>query len=58
MLILVEWPGVDTLFLSRLLGVDPQNPSLEWVGMQVRAKFRRLSKFKPTDVYFIPAERS
>jgi uncharacterized OB-fold protein len=57
-LILVEWPGVDTLFLSRLLGVDPQNPSLEWVGMQVRAKFRRLSKFKPTDVYFIPAERS
>jgi hypothetical protein len=53
-LILVQWPGVDTLFLSRLLGVDPQNPSLDWVGMKVRAKFRRLSKFKPTDVYFIP----
>ncbi|MGB4782491.1 hypothetical protein [Candidatus Methylomirabilis sp.] len=41
--------------LSRLLGVDPLNPSLDWVGMKVRAKFRRLSKFKPTDVYFVPA---
>ena len=54
-LILVEWPGIDTLFLSRLLGVDPLKPSLDWVGMKIRAKFRRLSKFKPTDVYFVPA---
>ena len=54
-LILVEWSGVNTLFLSRLLGVDPLTPSLDWVGMKVRAKFRRLSKFKPTDVYFVPA---
>jgi hypothetical protein len=54
-LILVQWPGADTLFLSRLLGVDPLNPSLQWSGMKVRAKFRRLSKFKPTDVYFVPA---
>ena len=55
MLILVQWPGIATLFLSRLLGVDPQTPSLDWVGMKIRAKFRRLSKFKPTDVYFVPA---
>lgn len=54
-LILVEWPGVDTLFLSRLVGADPQAPSLSWVGMKVRARFRRLSRFKPTDVYFVPA---
>ncbi|HSC70126.1 MAG TPA: Zn-ribbon domain-containing OB-fold protein [Candidatus Methylomirabilis sp.] len=54
-LILVEWPGVDTLFLSRLVGVDPETPSLDWVGSKVRAQFKRLSKFKPTDVYFVPA---
>jgi uncharacterized OB-fold protein len=54
-LILVEWPGVDTLFLSRLVGVDPKAPSLAWVGMKVRARFKRLSQFKPTDVYFVPA---
>jgi hypothetical protein len=54
-LILVEWPGVDTLFLSRLVGVDPMGPSLSWVGMKVRARFKRLSQFKPTDVYFVPA---
>jgi len=54
-LILVEWPGVDTLFLSRLVGVDPMAPSLSWVGMRVLARFKRLSKFKPTDVYFVPA---
>jgi hypothetical protein len=54
-LILVEWPGVDTLFLARLMGVDPRKASLDWVGMKVRAQFKRLSKFKPTDVYFVPA---
>jgi uncharacterized OB-fold protein len=54
-LVLVEWPGVDTLFLARLMGVDPLKPSLDWVGMKVRAQFKRLSKFKPTDVYFVPA---
>ena len=51
-LILVEWPGVDTLFLSRLIGVAPEEVK---IGMPVRAKFRRLSQFKPTDVYFVPA---
>jgi uncharacterized OB-fold protein len=54
-LILVEWPGVDTLFLSRLVGVDPAAAGLDWIGMRVRPRFKRLSKFKPTDVYFVPA---
>ena len=54
-LILVEWPGVDTLFLSRLAGVNPGEASLDWIGMKVDARFRRLSKFDPTDVYFVPA---
>jgi uncharacterized protein len=54
-LILVEWPGVDTMFLSRLVGVDSAAASLEWVGMKVRSQFKRLSRLKPTDVYFVPA---
>jgi uncharacterized OB-fold protein len=53
-LALIEFSGVDTLFLARLIGVDPDQASLEWVGMKVKGRFRRLSKFKPTDVYFYP----
>jgi len=51
-LVLVEFEGVDTLFLSRLIGVE--GPEEISIGMKVRAKFRRLSKMDPTDVYFIP----
>jgi hypothetical protein len=54
-LALVELEGVDTLLLTRLMGVDPQSPSLDWIGMSVRPRFLRNSKLKPTDVYFIPA---
>jgi len=25
------------------------------IGMDIKAKFKRLSQFKPTDVYFVPA---
>jgi uncharacterized OB-fold protein len=53
-LALVEFEGVNTLLLTRLMGVDPQAPSLDWIGMQVRPRFLRNSKLKPTDVYFIP----
>ncbi|MHC4446032.1 MAG: Zn-ribbon domain-containing OB-fold protein [Planctomycetota bacterium] len=54
-LALIEFEGVDTLFLNRLAGVDPHQPSLDWIGMKVKARYLRNSKFKPTDVYFIPA---
>lgn len=54
-LALIEFPGVDTLFLARLIGVDPDEASIDWIGMKVNGRFRRLSKFKPTDVYFYPA---
>lgn len=50
-LIMVEWPGVETLFLSRLVGIAPEEVS---IGMKVKAKFKRLSQFIPTDVYFVP----
>jgi uncharacterized OB-fold protein len=54
-LILVEFQGADTLLLTRLIGVE--KPEDIKIGMKVRAKFRRLCKFKPTDVYFVPADK-
>lgn len=53
-LVLVEFDGVDTLLLSRLIG--PAQPEEIRIGMKVKAKFRRNSQMKPTDVYFVPAE--
>jgi len=53
-LALIEFEGVDTLLLTRLMGVDPTQPSLDWIGMPVQARFLRNSKLKPTDVYFAP----
>jgi uncharacterized OB-fold protein len=55
-LALIEFEGVDTLLLTRLMGVDPDAPSLDWIGMQVKPHFLRNSKLKPTDVYFAPEE--
>jgi uncharacterized OB-fold protein len=54
-LALIEFEGVNTLFLTRLLGVDPDQATLDWIGMSVEPRFLRNSKLKPTDVYFIPA---
>jgi uncharacterized protein len=65
-LILVEFDGADTLFLSRLKGVDtPAPPSpLEgegqgggavYIGMPVVARFAKTPTFKVTDVWFEPA---
>ncbi len=53
---LIELEGVDTLLLTRILGLDPNEPSLDWIGMKMKAKFRKLSQLNPTDVYFVPAE--
>jgi hypothetical protein len=53
-LALVEYDGVDTLFLTRLMGVDLDDVSLDWIGMEVTPRFLRNSKLKPTDVYFVP----
>ncbi|MGD2057826.1 MAG: OB-fold domain-containing protein [Anaerolineales bacterium] len=54
-LALIEYEDVDTLFLTRLVGVDPMDASLDWIGMKVKPRFLRNSKLKPTDVYFLPA---
>ncbi|MHB8360424.1 MAG: Zn-ribbon domain-containing OB-fold protein [Thermoplasmataceae archaeon] len=50
-LVLVEFDGVDSLFMSRIIGVDAEDL---YIGMPIRAKFRRNLKFSPTDVYFVP----
>lgn len=52
-LVLVEFDGINTLFLARMIGVTQEQLR---VGMKIRAQFRRNSKFDPTDVYFVPAE--
>jgi hypothetical protein len=48
-LILVEFEGVDTLFMSRLTGAEGEIT----VGMEVKPKFLRNSRFTVTDVYFV-----
>ncbi len=53
-LALVEFEGANTLFLTRVIGLDPQQASLDWIGMRVKARYLRNSKMKPTDVYFVP----
>lgn len=55
-LALVEFEGVNTLLLTRLMGLDPAQATLDWIGMQVKPQFLRNSKLKPTDVYFSPKE--
>ena len=54
-LCLIKSEDINTLFLARLFGVDPDEPSLDWIGMEVKPRFLRNSKLKPTDVYFLPA---
>ena len=53
---LIEFEGVDTLLLTRILGLDPLKPTLDWIGMKVKAKFVKLPQLKPTDIYFVPLE--
>jgi len=55
-LALIKFEGANTLFLSRIFGVDPNEATLDWIGMKVNARYLRNAKLKPTDVYFVPAE--
>lgn len=50
-LILVEFDGVNTLFLSRLKGVEPDAVC---IGLPVIASFAKTPSFKVTDVWFEP----
>ncbi len=50
-LVYVELPGIDTVFLSRLVGVKPEDIV---IGMPVKARFKRLVEWNANDVYFVP----
>jgi len=50
-LALIEFEDVNTFLLARVIGVTEKEMH---VGMPVKARFRRLAQFKPTDVYFVP----
>jgi len=51
-LVLVEFHGVDTLFMSRLVGTKTDEV---FIGIGVRAEFRRNPKFLASDVYLVPS---
>ena len=51
-LALVEFKGVDTLLLSRLEGVGQEDV---YIGMDVKAVFRKKPRYLISDVHFVPA---
>jgi len=54
-LILVEFNGADTLFLSRLKGMSQDGVR---IGMPVAARFAKTPLLKVTDVWFEPADKA
>ena len=52
-LILVEFADADTLFLSRLKGMQPDQVH---IGLPVVARFAKAPSFKVTDVWFEPTD--
>ena len=51
---LIEFEGADTLLLTRIVGLDPNKASLDWVGRKVKPEFTNTPEYKPTDVWFTP----
>ncbi len=53
-LAMVEFDGVDTLLLSRLTGV--KEPDI-YIGMKVKAEFRKKPRYLISDVHFAPVRQ-
>ena len=53
MLGLIEFKGVDTLFLTRLVGIEHGDVR---INMKVQARFRRKKTWSVNDVYFVKAK--
>jgi hypothetical protein len=51
-LVLVEFEGVDSFLLSRLFGLKEDDI---YIGMKVKAEFRKPPKYLISDVHFVPA---
>lgn len=50
-LVLVEFDGVDSFLLSRLVGIKEKDI---YIGMRVRAEFREAPRYLISDVHFVP----
>ena len=50
-LAMVEFEGVNTLLLSRLKGVEEKDI---YIGMKVKARFRKKPRYLISDVHFVP----
>ena len=50
-LVLVEFDGVDSFLLSRLNGIGEKDI---YIGMKVRAEFRKSPRYLISDVHFVP----
>ncbi|WP_337859869.1 Zn-ribbon domain-containing OB-fold protein [Ferroplasma sp.] len=50
-LVLVEFPDIDSLFMSRLYIEDIKKIK---IGMEITAKFKKFQDFTVNDVYFVP----
>jgi uncharacterized protein len=50
MLGLIEFDGVDTLFMTRLMGLTPEEAR---IGLPVKARFRRKKTWSVNDIYFV-----
>ena len=53
-LAMVEFDGVDTLLLSRLTGATE---SEIYIGMKVKAEFRKKPRYLISDVHFVPVRQ-
>ncbi len=52
-LVLVEFDGVNTPFLSRLVGAKTEDI---YIGMDVKAEFKKTPRYLVSDVYFVPVK--
>ncbi len=50
-LVLVEFDGVDSFLLSRLNGIKEKDI---YIGMEIRAEFRKKPRYLISDVHFVP----
>lgn len=62
-LALIEFEGVNTLFLSRLKGLEVGEASVDWIGMHVRVEFAKNISRKGrvpsvADVWFVPLDNN
>jgi len=51
-LAMIEFEGVDTLLLTRLVGVEEKDI---YIGMKAKAEFRKSPRYLISDVHFVPA---